>query len=310
MPHIAIEIAEPSASVAPPVLTVALVRACAVAVRDGECTLEHEGLNKERTTVAIVRWDEDERSVRIDLAIRSGKEPRWTSRSLSFSEADERIERWRTVGLTIATLAGEADRTEIGQRRSEPRNGSEKAPVHPERAHAVHPPQPREGAKLWFELGPLLGTALDTMSPRLGVWADVGARLGRSPLIGVAGVDYSAAEGSRSLSVQWLSLFAGLGTQVGSADRGPKLEGTVSFSAERQHISASDGTRSDASALFGYGGRARAAFVWEFGRVSPVAGVEGWINASPVRIIVSDLYAGTAPRVGGAVLLGIRARLE
>jgi len=129
-------------------------------------------------------------------------------------------------------------------------------------------------------------------------------------LIGVAGVDYSAAEGSRSLSVQWLSLFAGIGTQVGSADRGPKLEGVVSLFAERQHISASDGTRSDSTSLFGYGGRARAAFVWEFGRVSPVAGVEGWVNASPVRIVVSDQYAGTAPRMGGVILLGIRARLE
>jgi hypothetical protein len=310
MPHIAIEIAEPSASLAPPALATALERACSVAVHDGDCTLEREGLDEERTTVAIVRWDDDERNVRIELGTRSGKEPRWTSRSLGFRDADERIERWRTVGLTIATLAGEADRAEIGERKSESRNGSGKAPEQPLRAHAERPPQPKEGPKLWLELGPLLGTALDTMSPRLGVWADVGARLGRTPLIGVAGVDYSAAEGSRSLSVQWLTLFAGLGTQVGSVDRGPKVEGLLSFSAERQHLSASDGTRSDTTALFGYGGRARAAFVWEFGRVSPVVGVEGWINASPVRIIVNDQYAGTAPRLGGVILVGIRARLE
>jgi hypothetical protein len=307
--HVAIEIARPSTDwVAPHELEAALVRACTTAVRDGDCSLEHARPDLQRSAVAIVRWDVNERSVFIDfsLPIDGGNRP--MTRSLTFDEADERAERWRTVGLTIATLAGEAelanDRAETTKAREPAEAKADSAPRAKQTSRTV------QASKLWLDVGGLVGTALDTASPRIGVWADVGARLGQSPFIALAGLDYAVARGEPFLSVQWLGAAIGLGAQVGASDRGLMFEGSALFSVERQQVSASDGGRADSDAVFGYGGRVRTGLVWKLGVFSPVLGAQGWVNAAPVKVLVHDQYAGAAPRAGGAILLGVRARLD
>jgi hypothetical protein len=308
MQHVAIQIAEPSPAAVPPELEAALSRACTVAVREGDCAVDGGRPEMQRGDVAIVRWEAGERGVRIEFTGRVDGGSRSLVRSLSFSDADERIERWRTVGLTIATLAGEAALPTVAEPRSQK---PEPAAANADRApQAAQTPRPVETSKLWLDVGGLVGTALDTASPRVGVWADVGTRFGGSAFIGLAGLEYSVARGEPFLSVQWLALSAGLGAQVGSSDRGLMFEGSASFSVERQQVSASDGARADSDAVFGYGGRARAALVWKLGVFSPLLGVEGWLNSAPIRVLVHDQYAGAAPRGGGVIVLGVRARLD
>lgn len=307
MQHVAIHIEEPSSAEASPELEAALVRACTAAVREGDCAVDRDRPEMQRTAVAVVRWSAHEHDVRIEFSTENDEGSRTLSRSLSFTDADERRERWRTVGLTIATLAGEAEPATGDKARSAP---TELPPARSKHAQPNQAPRSLDAPKLWLDAGGLVGTALDTASPRYGVWADVGARLGASPFVGVAGIDYSFARGEPFLSVQWLSLAAGLGAQVGSANRGLVFEGSALFLVERQQVSASDGARADADAVFGFGGRAKAVLVWQLGVFSPLLGAEGWVNAAPLRVLVHNQYAGTAPRTGGAIVLGVRAQLD
>lgn len=310
MPSVAIEIATPIA--VPAELSRALVESCTNAVHEGDCVLDGDSSEPSPTAVVIVRWDTDERHARIELGTKNHGEAHWRNRDLRFSDADVRIERWRTVGLTIATLAGEAARAEANHAEvraappastTGPTSGAEK-PARPEPL-----PEPAPSA-LWADLGGLAGTGLDVGGPRLGVWADVGSRIAQSPVMGVVGASYSAVDGTGSLSVQWLVFSAGLGAEIGNAGKGFLFEPSVRFAVDILHASASEGARSDSGALVGYGGRADATFVWQLGLVSPVFGAEGWLDAEPVRILVRDQYVGTVRRAGGAAFLGVRLRIR
>jgi len=312
MPNVAIEIASPSqGDVMPPSLARTLVDACAAAMHDGDCALDSDRSDTPPTAVAIVRWDGDEHHVRIEVGKKDRRETAWQSRELDFSESDARIERWRAVGLTIATLAGE-----LGREQSPARTPAPATPHSPTADAGIRPrsPEPAElsgppMAALWFDLGGLIGNGLGGGPARFGVWADVGARLGRTPLTGIGGVDFAAIETSPSLSVQWLGVSAGLGAELGGS-KGPLFEPSVAFALERIRAAATDSERSDAETELGYGVRANATFVWQLGLVSPAIGARGYLNAEPVRILVHDQYVGTLPQAGGSVLLGARIRIE
>lgn len=310
MTSVAIEIAPPSQSdVTPPALARALVDACATAMHEGSCALDSDPVKAPPTAVAIVRWDADEKHVHIEVGKKDREESAWQNRELDFGDEDQRVERWRTVGLTIATLAGELTRAEAVPARSEP----SLEPPHPsprrEPARDDRKSANARGANLWVDAGGLVGTGLDTGAARLGVWANVGVRLGRSRFVGLGSVDFATAETSPSLSVQWLSGAAGLGVDIGGAE-GPLLEPSIAIDVERVRatVSASDGTDSGSELEFGV--RANAIFVWQLGLLSPLIGLRGWLDAEPIRILVHRQYAGTAPSPGGLAFLGVRIRLE
>jgi hypothetical protein len=262
--------------------------------------------------VAIVRWDEGELHVRIELGTKNQDEARWRSRDLHFSAADERLERWRTAGLTIATLAGEVARaeSELNQALETPKPDA-RVTGDVKRATEHEITRSEDSAPhYWADLGGLFGSGLDTGGLRAGVWANVGARLGRTPVFGLAGVDYASAEGPAPLSVQWLIFSAGLGGEVGTPGRGFLFEPAAAFRLERLHASASEGTRTDSETQFGYGAQVTARFLWQLGFVSPLVGANGWLNAEPVRILVHDQYVGTASRWGWTVVIGARLRIR
>jgi hypothetical protein len=108
MPVVVIEVSPPNP---PAPLLEALVSACSASIKEGRCEAspETEGEHPQTAAVAIVRWkDTKEGSVGIEVAIRQkDARPEWQSRTLVFGAGDVRVERWRAVGLTIATLAGE-----------------------------------------------------------------------------------------------------------------------------------------------------------------------------------------------------------
>ena len=100
-----VEIAPPDP---PAALAQALLDACSSAVRVGRCTLDDPGSSAGPVVVAIVRWDGAEgRRAHVEVGLRNAGERGWSPRNLDFSAADPPIERWRSVGLTIATLVGD-----------------------------------------------------------------------------------------------------------------------------------------------------------------------------------------------------------
>src|ERR1041384_3946199 len=84
-----------------------LIDACTVALRRGECTLAHAGERRSLDAVAVVTFrssDPPEVFVEVRAERRS---PPSTSRELVFRPEDSDSERWRSIGFTIASLAGE-----------------------------------------------------------------------------------------------------------------------------------------------------------------------------------------------------------
>ena len=100
---------------APPGEPTALaVEACSAAAREGQCVPAEQAPDEPPRAVAIVRpVGEGMVAVHIELGFPGDSGPAvWVSRDLSFSNSDPLHERWRSVGLVVATLAG---RIEAGE---------------------------------------------------------------------------------------------------------------------------------------------------------------------------------------------------
>ena len=84
------------------------VRACNEAIAFGQCVAESTELPEPPLAVAIVRLAAGDR-IRIELGRRDQQPTSWRVRELWFHSADPELERWRAVGLAIATLFGESE---------------------------------------------------------------------------------------------------------------------------------------------------------------------------------------------------------
>jgi hypothetical protein len=89
--------------------------ACNAAIVKGTCELDTTASEAPRA-VAIVRLIGAEgRSVRIEIGLREADRDSWSVRALEFAAQDPARERWRSVGLVLATLVGELEAAEEGR---------------------------------------------------------------------------------------------------------------------------------------------------------------------------------------------------
>jgi hypothetical protein len=92
---------------APRSLATTLAEACSGSIPEGECRYD-DPASGAPFAVATVKWGGDgERSVHIEVGTKRRGQPEWLSKTLQFRSVDPRAERWRSVGLTIATLVRE-----------------------------------------------------------------------------------------------------------------------------------------------------------------------------------------------------------
>jgi hypothetical protein len=86
-----------------------LLAACTGAVRvPAGCVVEGKTERVRPAAVAIVSWsDAERRKVRIEVGTESAERSQWVARDISFQPSDQEVERWRSVGLLIASLVGE-----------------------------------------------------------------------------------------------------------------------------------------------------------------------------------------------------------
>jgi hypothetical protein len=94
-------IAEP-----PEVLVASMVEACQKAVGDGECRLVREAPQGPYRAIAILTWDGPDK-VRIEVGLRREVGTEWRTRALTFQPEDVELERFRSVGFVVGTLASE-----------------------------------------------------------------------------------------------------------------------------------------------------------------------------------------------------------
>jgi hypothetical protein len=106
MPVVVIEVVTEAPSV---VAARAMLDACSAGVREVKCELARETAREPHLATATVKWfDSSEHAVRIEVRGARSDASAPEVRVLTFKETDAHIERWRAVGLTIATLVGDA----------------------------------------------------------------------------------------------------------------------------------------------------------------------------------------------------------
>jgi hypothetical protein len=228
--------------------------ACNEVVAEGECVAEGaQGLIEAPRALAIARnTDRRGRAVRIEVRL-TDAEQRPLVRTLRFTPEDPARERWRSVGLAIATLVGEGQRAEDAEQAAraagepEPPAAPEPATAEPpaaeppaERSAEPAPARPPPAATsepraarvvvdderepvvpldgIYLGLGVFGGPALDDGSARVGVslrggWASPAG----FSLLGSASYSVRAASGD-AFSVSWLSFSAGVGYRLWLTD--------------------------------------------------------------------------------------------
>lgn len=101
-----------------------VLEACNAAVVAGTCELDTSASEPARA-LAIVRWlGNERRSVRIEVGLRDAERADWSVRELDFSARDPARERWRSVGLVLATLVGEVEAARAESQEQAPSGGA------------------------------------------------------------------------------------------------------------------------------------------------------------------------------------------
>ena len=213
--------------------------ACNEVVADGVCLPKGDASLEEPRAIAIAKRTAS--VIEIEVQLMDSQQPPLL-RTLRFTREDPARERWRSVGLAIATLVGEGQRAEeeavqAAREAEAPASATEPAQAPPEpspappvvaAAPSPAPPvvaeSPPQAARdqdeviaqhgVFLGVGAFGGSALDDGSGRLGASLR-GGWLSRSGILLLGSASYSLRAGSDdALDVTWLAFEAGVGYSV------------------------------------------------------------------------------------------------
>lgn len=199
-----------------------LLAACSRAAADAECVLASDAPPGGAAAVAIITWQSDGQAF-VEVGMRRDGRPQWRSRNVNFGPDDEPVERWRTVGFVVGTLA----RSELaGDTNPEPTPTSERATPPPANTpSASAAPQEREPRAKPSSINMSAAQAAIDIGAELGPALASGVRTGgvlrtrwpfQEPLRAVVSIKYlekndSAPDG------RWFTMGAGLAWVHGNA---------------------------------------------------------------------------------------------
>jgi hypothetical protein len=191
---------------------------------EGKCALAVEGSEEQAQAeaVAIVSWaDDDRRVARIEVGLRKAARGEWRARTIEFRKEDAPVERWRAVGLVIATLVGETIRARVEAKASEPPQAAPPPgpkPLSPKREAPPQSPVRAPHDRLWLDVTALIGSGLDVAARR-----GAGLRVAWAPIdpplyLALSG-DYTATsrDAMTGIAGQWLRVGGGVGAFVAMA---------------------------------------------------------------------------------------------
>lgn len=288
-----------------------MAEACSRAVLRGECVVFSRDSEPATPAVAIVRWnDAASAGATIQVGIRGTSDAQWRSRAIHFSPGDAEDERWRAVGLTVATLVGEIDvGGDAGPPIESPPTPREEARASPTPATPPPADPPRsDPPTAWADLSFLGGPGLAPGRPRFGAILAGSFRPRTLPFFGRLALKYAtSAPNDQSVSAQWGGAGLGLGGQWEPAtDLG--LSVSVGPVVELVRAAASDATgRTDSGTRWLVGAEISCLAVWP--SRSPLAGIVG-VDLSRtdrtvgVRLHGSRVTESPATKLG--VFMGIR----
>ncbi len=209
LPFVAIDVSVPNS--APAGAVAALLQACDEAFSRGGCELTSAGVDDPfaKRLVRIQWTDSTQLAVHVELGNSGQLEPQRV-RDLAFLPGDSVVERWRSVGLVVGTLADESLLLESG---SKPAVLAPKPPLRPTQI-ASSPPAPRTNPHRMHQATWLDGAF--ATGPALSRW-QVGAALrgGHAlggPLFTLVGVRYSVLpRDADGVELRWITTSIGLG---------------------------------------------------------------------------------------------------
>jgi hypothetical protein len=316
VPLVLVEISPPDQ---PAALSQVLVDACSSTVREGKCSLASDTDAPAASALAIVRWtDQDELEVLVQVGVREGKATSWRARTLHFVDTDLRVERWRSIGLTIATLVGETAKAhqDSTPREKRPRPDVAAAPAPPKAAsppkpHSESRPPTAELHQIWVNLGAYAGPGLGEGDLRVGGRIEAGWRPSRLPVVLSPAVGYAVRpEDERGLSARWLNVGITAGWTFGLHSRW-NIEPRVGGHVEVLEAAVDSPTsRKDSGRHTAYGGDIGVQLVLRLGRICPFAEVQGYYNDRGTDVTVAGQAAGTASAAGWGLGLGVRVFLD
>jgi hypothetical protein len=213
-----------------PELRRAVLSACSDALKHRSCISAEE---QDRSApaplaTAVIAWPEGtDRHVRVTLERFDATPNRHIDRDTRFADQDPIIERWRTIGLVIASLVGESET---------PRDGAAPSEDRPSLALGARP-----GPRAWLGISALGGPGLDDGSVRLG--ASVHGALALSSVFFLqTSANYAVRPlDERRLDVRWTTLAVGGGTKTHVPSIDLALRARFELILEYLHASSSAG---------------------------------------------------------------------
>lgn len=198
---------------APPALTAAMVDACNHGPEAGiDCALATEDNSTVSSRLAVVTWrSPSHASVDVQVGVQGPHGGVWSTRHLDFAESDAEVERWRAVGLVIATLARQSD--EAAKKPPEPAPAPKPVVAPP----PAPPASPARRAPRWtLDLAGNLARGTKLLDVRGGSLRV--SRLLLAPGFHAnAGARYDVLAAS-SVELRWVWLTAGVGLSVPLSD--------------------------------------------------------------------------------------------
>lgn len=297
-----------------------MIEVCSHGIAEGRCALASDEEDAEQArarAVAILSWaDAAHRVARIEVGLRLADRAQWLSRTIEFRPEDAPPERWRAVGLIIATLVGDVLHEEPPPPSPAPPPVAPVPPPAPETAIApVASPVPRRTHDLaWLDLGLLLAPGLDTGAARRGAALHASWAPWLPPVFATLGVSFAGAprDGATSVGATWTTVWAGAGAVVSAAGNALRFDGRLEGVVQLLDASVTTPAAADGSRWLG-GGRIGLDVAWmpdaSFG---VVASAEGSLLAGATTVDVQGAPKGRdAPDgLGFAGLLGIRGALR
>lgn len=296
-----------------------LLSACTVALRRGGCVLEEKnGEGRASNATAVVTFSSAERPrVLVEVTARGDGGPSSTSRRIVFRAEDSESERWRSIGFTIASLAGALGVGEGEQPPPEPAPAPATPAETPNPVRAPEPHRPRRqtsavplppvhaGAR--FEIGP----GLDRGPPRLGGALFLGYDLpGRVLSASALAADAVRPLAAGDVDMTWMRVGIGLSA---SSPLPLESEGRVGLLVVAERIAADE---TEAVTL-----REESRSRWLSGmeldlglRWPRSARVSGLIGGSLVRlsggtaVVSHGVELASSPATEGGFFAGLEAR--
>jgi hypothetical protein len=295
-----------------------LVAACSDGLRGGgPCGLESTAVSDPGRAVAIVSWDGTGRgTATIEVGVRRGARAEWLTRRVTFDPSDAEVERWRSVGLIIATLVGSESARDAA----------------PPSAHAVPPapappskPVPRDpappapslpGPSWFFELGADLARGGGDIVGAGGPNGRIGAAFRSTAVFVTGSVRYEVEPHATSqVRLEWGWASVGVGLAAPLADGALLVEGRFEPTAGVIRASVSGGSPQQSGALFG--AREGGALTWWWGRSFGLSLSLELLETTRSTVVTVSNASGagaipvaTAQWLGWSGGLGLRFRTE